>query len=81
MDERVVRPQGMVLWSLVRATTADEIYAALRKSKQGAAGLDKISRDDMRKLDPRTLLAHFNLWLYVSYQPAEFRRSRTVLIP
>ena len=81
MDERVVRPQGMVLWSLVRAITADEIYAALRKSKQGAAGLDKISRDDMRKLDPCALLAHFNLWLYVGYQPAEFRRSRTVLIP
>ena len=81
VDERVVRPQGMVLWSLVRAITADEIFAALRKSKQGAAGLDKISRDDIRKLDPRALLAHFNLWLYAGYQPAEFRRSRTVLIP
>ena len=59
----------------------DEIYAALRKTKLGAAGLDKISRDDIRKLDPRALLVHFNLWLYVGYQPAGYRRSRTVLIP
>ena len=80
-DERSVRPQGMVLWSLVRTITADEIFAALRKTKLGAAGLDKISRDDVLKLDHRALLAHFNLWLYVGYQPAEFRRSRTVLIP
>ena len=79
VDERVVHSQGMVLWSLVGAITADEIYPALRKSKQGAAGLDKIMRDDIRKQDPRALLAHFNLWLYAGYQPAEFRRSRTVL--
>ena len=32
-DERSVRHQGMVLWSLVRTIAADEIYAALRKTK------------------------------------------------
>ena len=51
------------------------------KSKQGAAMLDKFMRDDIWKLDPRALLARFNLCLYAGYQPAEFRRSRTVLIP
>ena len=65
----------------MRTIAADEIYAALRKTKLVAAGLDKISHDDLRKLDPRALLAHFNLWLYVGYQPAGYRRSRTVLIP
>ena len=65
----------------MRTTAADEIYAALRKTKLRAAELDKISRDHIRKLDPRALLAHFNLWLYAGYQPGEFRRSHTVLIP
>ena len=58
----------------------DEIYAALRKSKQGAAGLDKISLDDIRKLDPRALLAQFNLWLYAGYQPAVARVTRVRLL-
>ena len=80
-DTRAVRPQGMVLWGLVEPITVDEIFATLRNTKYETVGLDKISRRDISKLNPRALQAHFNLWLYAGYQPVEFRRSRTVLIP
>ena len=80
-DERTTVPQGRVLWDLVTPILLEEILATLQKSKDGAAGTDRISRDDLRKVDPRALQAHFNLWLYAGYQPAEFRHSRTVLIP
>ena len=80
-DERTTEPIGRVMWDLLTPIRLEEILATLRKSKDGAAGTDRISRDDMRKLDPRALQAHFNLWLYAGYQPAEFRHSRTVLIP
>ncbi|RLJ22762.1 hypothetical protein DJ031_00280 [bacterium endosymbiont of Escarpia laminata] len=80
-DDRIIEPQGKILWDLVRPVRLEEIYATLRKTKEGAAGLDRISREEVRKLDPRALLAHFNLWLYAGYQPKEFRHSRTVLIP
>ena len=58
-----------------------ELFATLRKMKEGAIGPDKVSMRDLKNIDPRALLAHFNLWLYVGYQPADFRRSRTVLNP
>ena len=80
-DTRAVHPQGMVLWGLVQPITVEEIFSTLRKTKDGAVGLDKISRKEISKLNPRALQAHFNLWLYAGYQPVEFRRSRTVLIP
>ena len=80
-DTRAVRPQGVVLWGLVEPIIVVEIFAILRNTKDGAVGLDKISRKDISKLNPRALQAHFNLWLYAGYQPVEFRRSRTVLIP
>ena len=80
-DERTTEPKGRVMWELVCPIRLEEILVTLRKSKDGAAGIDRISRDEMRKLDPRALQAHFNLWLYAGYQPAEFRHSRTVLIP
>ena len=80
-DERTTDPLGRVMWDLVNPIWLEEIMVTLRKSKDGAAGIDRITRDDMRKLDPRALQAHFNLWLYAGYQPAEFRHSRTVLIP
>ena len=80
-DTRAVRPQGMVLWGLVQPIRVDEILSTLRNTKDGAVGLDKISRKDISKLNPRALQAHFNLWLYAGYQPVEFRRSQTVLIP
>ena len=65
-DERTTVPQGRVLFDLVTPIQLEEILATLQKSKDGAAGTDRISRDDFRKVDPR---------------PAEFRHSRTVLIP
>ena len=80
-DTRTVHPQGMVLWGLVQPITVEEIFSTLRKAKDGAVGLDKISRKEISKLNPRALQAHFNLWLYAGYQPVEFRHSRTVLIP
>ena len=80
-DTRAVRTQGMVLWGLVEPIIVVEIFAILRNTKDGAVGLDKISRKDISKLNPRALQAHFILWLYAGYQPVEFRRSRTVLIP
>ena len=80
-DERTTEPMGRVMWELVCPIRLEEILATLQKSKDGAAWIDRISRDDMRKLDPRALLAHYNLWLYAGYQPAEFRHSRNVLIP
>ena len=80
-DTRTGSPQGMVLWGLVEPITVEEIFSTLRKTKDGAVGLDKISRKEISKLNPRALQAHFNLWLYAGYQPIEFRRSRTVLIP
>ena len=76
-----IRIRIMVLWGLVQTITAGDIYAALRKTKLGAAGLGKISRDVIRKLDLRALLEHFNLWVYVGHQSADIRRSRIVLIP
>jgi len=72
-----LRIRIMVLWGLVQTITAGDIYAALRKTKLGAAGL----RDVIRKLDLRALLEHFNLWVYVGHQSADIRRSRIVLIP
>ena len=70
-DTRIVRPQGMVLWGLMQPITMGEIFSTLRKTKDGAVGLDKILRKDISKLDPRALQAHFNLWLYAEYQPVE----------
>ena len=80
VDEQVVRPQGMVLWSLLRTIVADEIFVALHKTKLGAAGLDKISRDDIRKLEPHTLIAHFNLIPKVP-NPCEPGQFRPIAIP
>ena len=77
VDDRVVRPQGMVLWGLVQTITADEIYAALQKITLWVAGFDKISRDDVRKMNLRAFLTYFNLWLCVGY----FHHSCTVLVP
>ena len=79
-DDRTTMPQGRVLWDIVSPIRLEEILATLQKSKDGAAGTDRISREDLRKVDPRALQAHFTLWLYAGYQPAEFRHSRTVLI-
>ena len=80
-DERDPIVQGPILWDLIRTIALPELVATLRKTKKGAAGPDKVSMRDLKNIDPRALLAHFNLWLYVGYQPANFRRSRTVLIP
>lgn len=65
----------------MRHIRLEEIYATPRKTKVMAADLDRISREDVTKVDPRALLVHFNLWLYAEHQPAKFRPSRTVLIP
>lgn len=63
--------------ALVNYTFAvDDFKRRLRKTKEG----DKVSMGDLKKIYPRALLAHFILWLYVGYQPADSRRSRTVLI-
>ena len=80
-DEHTTEPQDRVMWDPVKPIWLEEILATLRKSKDGAAGIDRISCDDIRKLNPRALQTHFNLWLYAGYQLAEFRHSRTVLIP
>ena len=80
-DERTTEPQDRVMWDPVKPIWLEEILATLHKSKDEAAGIDRISCDDIRKLDPRALQTHFNLWLYAGYQLAEFRHSQTVLIP
>ena len=80
-DERDPIVQGPILWDLIRTIALPELFATLRKTKEGAVGPDKVLMRDLKNIDPRALLAHFNLWLYVGYQPADFRRSRTVLIP
>ena len=74
-DECTTEPQGHVMWDLVKPIRLEEILATLQKSKDGAAEIDRISRDDIRKLDPRALHVHFNLWVYACYQPAEFPYS------
>ena len=80
-DERNPIAQGPILWDLIRTIALPELFATLRKTKDGAVGPDKVSMRDLKNIDPRAHLANFNLWLYVGYQPADFRRSRTVLIP
>ena len=66
-----------------RALPAERAMRAFLRSSRvsSAAGLDNISHDDIWKVDPRALLAHFNLWLYAGYQSDDFCRSCTVLIP
>ena len=81
VDNRDPQVQGPILWDLIRIIALPELFATLRKTKEGAIGPDKVLMRDLKNIDPRALLAHFNLWLYVGYQPADFRRSRTVLIP
>ena len=79
-DERNPIAQGPILWDLIRMIALPELFATLHKTKEVAVGPDKVSMRDLKNIDPRALLTHFNLWLYVGYQPADFRRSRTVLI-
>ena len=42
-DERTTEPIGLVMWDLVTPIRLEEILATLRKSKDGAAGIDRIS--------------------------------------
>ena len=72
-DDRTTVPQGRVLWDLVTPIQLEEILATLQKSKELAESLVTICE----KWTPGL----FNLWLYAGYQTAEFRHSRTVLIP
>ena len=81
MEDRQVEPKGEVLWDLIAPVTLTELQATLRNTKKGALGTDNVTLADLRKLDPRALLAHMNLWLYTCYLPAGLRSSRTVLIP
>ena len=81
VDDRQVEPTGEVLWDLIAPVTLTELQATLRNTKKGALGTDNITLADLRKLDPRALLAHLNMWLYIGYLPAGLRSSRTVLIP
>ena len=80
-DDRQVEPSCDVLWDLIAPVSLTELQATLRDTKKGALGSDNISLADLRKLDPRTLLAQLNMWLYTGYLPAGLRTSRTVLIP
>ena len=80
VDNRDPQVQGPILWDLIHMIALPELFATLRKMKEGAIGLDKVLMRDLKNIDPCALLTHFNLWLYVGYQPADFRCSRTVLI-
>ena len=81
VDDRQVEPSCDVLWDLIAPVSLTELQATLRNTKKGALGTDNISLADLRRLDPRALLAHLNMWLYIGYLPAGLRTSRTVLIP
>ena len=48
-DTRIIRPQ------LVQPITVEEIFSTLHNTKDGAVGLDKISRKDISKMNPRAL--------------------------
>ena len=59
-DERDPIVQGPILSDLIRTIALPELFATLRKTKEGAMGPDKVSMRDLKNIDPRALLAHFN---------------------
>ncbi len=80
-DVRDFDPVTEPLWTLISPVTADMVKACIKDMPKTSAGLDGIEFATLKSVPAEELAAHYNLWLYVAYQPKALREGRTVFIP
>ena len=72
---------GPTLYETVRPVVGREYLRALAGSHESAPGSDTVTLSEIKKVDPETMCAHFNLWLLCEFSPSAFREGVTLLFP
>ena len=72
---------GPGLYKTVRLVVVSEYLRALAGSHESVLGSDTVTLSIIKKVDPETMCAHFNLWLLCECPPFAFRDGVTLLFP
>lgn len=80
-DCRQPIPVGPTLWQLMEPVTLEELNNTIISMSVKAPGADGPRLTDLRKMDRRALLSHFNLRLLTGFQPSSLCIGHPTLIP
>ena len=80
-DEREPEPVCRPLFEMSLPVTMEEYERSLGSTHDSSPGLDGVDLKLLRKIAPRTAVAHMNLWLLAGRPPGAFKIGVTVPIP